>query len=106
MPRAKRNAATISHTVAFENPDNASLTGTSPSRIDAVIANSATAPAASGRVINATTVAANSASNPQLRGATPACGTSQTSPPHSSGTSHRQNSDDRIAPACAADTAL
>src|SRR5262245_21895229 len=90
MPRAKRKAATISQTVGLAKPASASCTGTSPNSVDAVIANSATAPAGKGRVISATTVAAKSESRPQARASIRACGSSQMTAPAMTGTSQRQ----------------
>ena len=90
MPRENRNAETISQTVGLANPASASCTVTRPIRLDAAIASITTAPAASGRVISAQTVAANSVSRPQLRAGKPACGISHTAAPAASGIIHRQ----------------
>ena len=87
----------MSHTVVLAKPDSASWMDSSPSRLDAAIASSTTAPAGKGRVISAQTVLANTASRPQLRAGKPACGTSQTAPAAASGISHRQRSAGRVA---------
>ena len=59
-----------------------------------------TEPAGSGRVISAQMVAANRQRNPQLRGAKPACGRSQTTPAARRGAAQRHRAE------CDSDTPL
>src|SRR5688572_498079 len=92
-PRAKRKAATISQTVAFENPERASCTVKSRSSMPTEMTITIIEPAGSGRVISEQMVAANRQRNPQLRGANPPCGSNQTTAATASGAAQRHRLD-------------
>ena len=91
-PRANRNAATIIQTVAFENPTRASWTVNSRSSMPSEMTITIIEPAGSGRVIREQMVAANRQRKPQLRGANPPCGMSQTTAATTRGAAQRHRS--------------
>ncbi len=91
-PRAKRNAATMSHTVTFENPERPSWTVNSRSSMPSAMTMIIIDPAGIGRVMSEQIVAAKRQRRPQLRGGKPACGIAQFSAATRKGAAQRHRS--------------